>query len=162
MSSSPNRASRHPAGKPRRPDVTLDLPTARQMLPLVRSIVTDIVDTRQRLARLTAEQEALDRSRRSLDWADRQRRYAVTDEVTQTERNLAGAVSELDALGLALVDARAGQVDFPTRINGRAAAFSWRLGEDAIDFWRYAGEDLRRPIPADWQQGTPLRSRGRP
>ena len=52
MSNSPNRASRHPAGKPRKPDVTLDLPTARQMLPLVRSIVTDIVATHHRLAEL--------------------------------------------------------------------------------------------------------------
>jgi hypothetical protein len=162
MSSSPNRASRQPAGKPRRRDVTLDLPTARQMLPLVRSIVADIVDTNQRLAELSTEQEALDRNRRALDWAARQRRYAVTEEVAQSEKSLTGAVSELDALGLSLVDAQAGRVDFPTRINGRPAAFSWRLGEDAVDHWHYAGEEHRRPIPADWQPGAPLRTRGGP
>jgi hypothetical protein len=162
MSSTPNRASPHPAGKPRRKDVTLDLPTARQMLPLVRSIVTDIVDTNHRLAELAAEQEALDRNRRALNWADRQRRYAVHDELAQREKSLAGAVSELAALGLTLVDAGAGQVDFPTRINGRPAAFSWQLGEEGVGHWRYAGEDHRRPIPADWQPGAPLRSRGEP
>ena len=162
MSSSPNRASRHPAGKPRKPDVMLDLPTARQMLPLVRSIVTDIVDTHQRLSELSVEREALDDNRRGLDWANRQRRYAVHEEVAKTEKHLTGAVSELSALGLTLVDSVSGQVDFPTRINGRPAAFSWRLGEDGVGHWRYTGEDHRRPIPADWQHGSPLRSRGEP
>jgi hypothetical protein len=162
MSNSPNRASRHPAGKPRKPDVTLDLPTARQMLPLVRSIVTDIVDTHHRLAELSVEQEALDDNRRVLDWANRQRRYAVHEDVARTEKHLTGAVSELTALGLTLVDSVAGQVDFPTRINGRLAAFSWRLGEEGVGHWRYAGEEHRRPIPTDWQPGAPLRTRGGP
>jgi hypothetical protein len=161
MNSSPNRAS-NPAGKPRRKDVNLDLATARQMLPLVRSIVTDIVDTTQRLATLTPERETLEEYRRSLSWASRQRRYAIRDEVEQAEKAIAGAVSELDGLGLSLVDGESGRVDFPTRINGRPAAFSWQLGEDGVSFWRYAGEELRRPIPADWQSGTPIRMRAEP
>ena len=162
MSSSPNRASRHPAGKPRKPDVTLDLPTARQMLPLVRSIVTDIVDTHHRLAELTVEQEALDSNRRGLGWTERQRRYTVHEDVARSEKHLTGAVSELSALGLTLVDPRAGQVEFPTRINGRPAAFSWRLGEEMVGHWHYTGEEYRRPIPADWQHGSPLRTRAEP
>jgi hypothetical protein len=158
MSSSPNRAS-HPAGKPRRKDVTLDLTTSRQMLPLVRGIVADITDTHRKLGELVAEQEVLDSNRRALTWVSRQRRYAVQDEITLAEKNLAGAAAELNALGLSLVDAEAGRVDFPTRINGRPAAFSWQLGEDALTFWHYAGEGQRRSIPADWQHGTPLRVR---
>lgn len=161
MNSSPNRAS-NPAGKPRRKDVNLDLATARQMLPLVRSIVTEIVDTTRRLDQLAPEQQTLEEYRRSLSWASRQRRYAIRDEMEQAGKTLAGALSELDALGLTLADAQAGGVDFPTRINGRPAAFSWRLGEDGLAFWRYSGEDLRRPIPADWQIGTPIRSRAEP
>ena len=159
MSSTPNRAS-NPAGKPRRKDVSLDLTTARQMLPLVRSIVADIVDTQNRLIRLAPERDALDDTRRALDWQSRQRRYAVHDELTQAERSLTTAVTELDALGVSLVDPNAGQVDFPTRINGRQAAFSWRLGEDGVGHWRYAGEKSRWLIPTDWQPGTPIRFRG--
>jgi len=158
MNSSPNRAS-NPAGKPRKKDVTLDLTTARQMLPLVRSIVTDIVDTNRRLTELAPQQEILDESRRALNWSGRQRRYAIRDEVTRAEQHLASAVSELDALGLTLVDGGQGRVDFPTRINGRPAAFSWQLGEEAVRFWRYSGEEARRPIPADWQNGVPMRNR---
>ena len=37
MSNTPNRAS-NSAGKPRKKEVTLDLTTARQMLPLVQSM----------------------------------------------------------------------------------------------------------------------------
>jgi hypothetical protein len=158
MNSSPNRAS-NPAGKPRRKPVTLDLSTARQMLPLVRSIVTDIVDTNRRLAELAPQQEMLDDARRNLTWQSRQRRYAVHEEVANAEKHLAGAVSELDALGLSLVDGAAGRVDFPTRVNGRPAAFSWQLGEDVLGFWRYTEEDLRRPIPADWLTAAPVRYR---
>jgi hypothetical protein len=159
MSSSPNRASQSP-GKRRPKDVSLDLTTARRMLPLVKSIVADIVDTQNRLSRLVPERDALDDNRRVLDWASRQRRYAVHDEFTQAEKALVNAVTELDVLGVTLVDPKAGQVDFPTRINGRQAVFSWRLGEDGVGHWSYAGEPLRRPIPADWQSGTPIRFRG--
>ncbi|OWK38324.1 DUF2203 domain-containing protein [Fimbriiglobus ruber] len=158
MSSSPNRAS-NPTGKPRRKDVTVDLSTARQMLPLVRSIVADIVTSRQHLNRFATEQELLDDNRRALDWSGRRRRYALHDELAQVEKNLTTAVSELDSLGLLLVDPDAGTVDFPTKINGRPAAFSWQLGEDGVAHWRYNGEQQRRPIPADWQQGAPLRAR---
>ena len=40
-------------------------------------------------------------------------------------------MGELSGLGVSLVDDEAGEVDFPTKINGRPAAFSWRLGEDS-------------------------------
>ena len=51
MSNTPNRAS-NSAGKPRKKEVTLDLTTARQMLPLVRSIVTDVLNSRRAINRL--------------------------------------------------------------------------------------------------------------
>jgi hypothetical protein len=72
-------------------------------------------------------------------------------------------VEELGTLGVKLADAANGVVDFPTRINNRPAAFSWRLGEDALRFWHYAGEELRRPIPMDWHaSGTLSRYRSEP
>lgn len=159
MSNTPHRATPSP-GKSRKKNVTLDLPTARRMLPLVRGITAEIVAAQAAIDRLVPEQEALDRTRRSLDWAGRQRRYAVQDEIAQSEKSLNTAVLELDALGLSLADAHTGTVDFPTRINGRPAAFTWQHGEDAVGHWRYAGEGPRRPIPADWQSGTPTRARG--
>lgn len=163
-SNTPNRAS-NPAGKPRKKEVTHDLPTARQMLPLVQSIVADIVTTKKALARLTPEQERLDRHRRDLVWQERQRRYQVSDEIAAAHKALTHAAGELAGLGINLVDDEAGEVDFPTKINGRPAAFTWKLGDDAVRHWHYQGEEQLRPIPADWDQGpalTPVRFRGQP
>lgn len=163
MSSTPNRAG-NPAGKPRRKDTTLDLPTARQMLPLVKSIVADIVTSRTAVAQLAAEQDRLDRQRRDLAWQERERRYQVSEDIRTAERNLSSAATELAALGVNLLDDQAGEVDFPTKVNGRSAAFSWKLGEDRVGHWHYSGEETRRPIPADWDIPTaaPTRLRNQP
>lgn len=158
--SGPSQRATGPTGQPKRKQTSIDLSTARQMLPLVESIVRDIVDTRKRMAHLSGEQDVLDRERRSLTWESRRRRYSLTDELNTANKAYSAAVGELSQLGVSLVDDDAGSVDFPTRINGRPAAFSWQMGEDGVRYWRYAGEDQRRPIPTDWQQGTALRSRG--
>ncbi|MBA4188990.1 MAG: DUF2203 domain-containing protein [Planctomycetaceae bacterium] len=164
MSNMPNRAT-NPAGKPRKKELALDLTTARQMLPLVKSIVSDIVNSRLVLSRLTPEQERLDRHRRDLVWQERHRRYQVTDEIAAVERKLTVATGELAGLGVNLVDEEAGEVDFPTKINGRPAAFTWKYGDDGVGHWHYQGEDQLRPIPNDWDQTTgavPARYRGQP
>ncbi|MBX9585323.1 MAG: DUF2203 domain-containing protein [Gemmataceae bacterium] len=163
MSTSPNRAG-NPAGKPRRKDTPLDLPTARQMLPLVKSIVADIVTSRAALDQLAPERDRLDRQRRDLAWQERQRRYQVSEDIRTAEQSLSAAAAELTALGVNLLDDLAGEVDFPTKVNGRSAAFSWKLGEDGVGHWHYAGEGTRRPIPTDWDLPTaaPTRFRGQP
>jgi hypothetical protein len=165
MSNTPNRAS-NSAGKPRKKEVTLDLTTARQMLPLVKSIVTDIVNSRRALSKLTPEQERLERQRRDLVWQERQRRYQIGDEIAAAEKAWATAVGELNGLGVTLVDDEVGEVDFPTKVNGRTAAFSWIVGEDGLRHWHYADEESRRPIPAEWAKTggtvTPTRYRGQP
>ena len=155
MSSTPNRAT-NPADKPRKKGISHDLSTVRQMLPLVKSIVTDIVSSRQAIAKLTPEQERLDRHRRDLVWLERERRYQVIDEIAAAEQVLTRAVGELSGLGINLIDDLVGEVDFPTKINGRAASYTWRFGEDGVRHWHYQGEDQLRPIPSDWDQHTPM------
>ena len=155
MSQTPHRAT-NPAGKPRSKPVVLDLKTARQMLPLVASIVNDLVHHRRTICQLTPEQEQLYRNRRHLDWSGRQRRYRINEEIASAERSFADALSELQGLGVQLVDDTLGEVDFPTKILGRPAAFSWRLGENNVSHWHYLGETTRRPIPNEWEQGVPV------
>ena len=161
MSSTPNRAG-NPAGKPRRKEITLDLRTTRQMLPLVKSIVADITASRSALARLVPEQDRLERHRRDLVWQERERRYQIKEEMTACERAITAAVAELGALGVRLLDDQTGAIDFPTKINGRTAAFTWKPEETAVAHWHYTDEDQRRPIPADWDApaATATRSRG--
>ena len=133
--------------KSRRRKANLDLPTARKMIPLVSSIVRDIISLQGELGQLEPERQQLDRSRRELDWQDRQRRYQLQDDILRKRRELHSAIGELKALGVSLSDRAEGRVDFPTRIEGRPAAYSWKSGEEDIGFWHYAGEEERRPIP---------------
>jgi hypothetical protein len=161
MSNSPKRAFGSSA-KSKRKEVNLDLSTARQMLPLVRSIIKEITDRHDQLQKLQPEQDNLERHRHDLVWAERERRYRVQDEITSAERALKAAVNELNDLGVALLDGERGRVGFPTRINGRPAIFSWQPSEDNISFWSYEEEDIRRPIPSDWISGTPLRLKSKP
>lgn len=133
------------------------------MLPLVKHILSDIVGTQERLTKLAPEQARLDRHRHDLVWQERQRRYQVHEEIAAAERMMTNAVGELSDLGVSLLDPQAGEVDFPTKINGRAAAFTWKLGEDEkLAFWHYTGEEQRRPIPKDWDHASSLRYRGQP
>ena len=161
MSSSPKRAFGSSA-KSKRKEVNLELSTARQMLPLVRCIVQDIVDKQSQLLKLEPEQDSLDRHRRDLVWAERERRYRIHEEILGTEKAIKSAVGELNDLGVVLIQSGAAEVVFPTRINGRPAVFSWQIGEDNVNHWNYEDESLRRPIPADWTPGTPLRLKGKP
>lgn len=156
MSDAPKRAFGSSA-KSKRKDQTLDLPTARQMLPLVQSIVRDIVSNKTSLSRLQPEQESLERHRRELAWQERERRYQIEEEISAAAGAYRQALTELRDLGVALVDESAGRVAFPTRINGRPAVFTWQPGEDNVLFWNYEDEELRRPIPKEWVPGTPLR-----
>jgi len=161
MSNSPKRAFGSSA-KSKRKEVNLELSTARQMLPLVRCIVTDILQHQGQLQKLHPEQANLERHRHDLVWAERERRYRIQEEILSTEKALKVAVAELQDLGVALIDSVRGRVGFPTRINGRPAAFSWQPGEDSVNFWSYEEEDVRRPIPPDWVSGTPLRLKSKP
>jgi hypothetical protein len=135
--------------------------SACRMLPLVRHIMDDLLSSHQRLARLLPEKDRLDRHRRELVWQERSRRYSLQEQIADEERNGIQAASELDALGLVLIDPELGQVGFPTMVNNRKAMFSWRPGEETISFWHFADDAERRAIPASWTKTTEIRSRSR-
>jgi hypothetical protein len=136
--------------KPERAETNLNLKTVQRMLPLVQRIVDDILVSQRLLQRLLPEQEKLDRLKRVLAWPERQRRYALKDEVSQAENGLQGAMTELRELGVVLLDGDQGRVGFPTLVNNRRAYFSWRPGEDGLHSWQFADEDVTRPIPLAW------------
>jgi hypothetical protein len=136
--------------KSSRSDTVLTLATARSMVPLVQRIVQDIIHIRQELARLQPEQNRLDSQRRTLDWPNRSRRYQLREEITQQEHALSEAMNELEGLGVSLLDSVKAQLGFPTLVNGRKAFFSWRVGEEGLKHWHFAGERIRRLIPATW------------
>jgi hypothetical protein len=134
---------------------------SRAMLPLVGRIAQDIAAHHERLGRLRPELSHLDRERRTLDWPRRRRRYQLEDEIAAMEAVLRSVVGELEALGVAVLDAGRGLVGFPTRVNDRPAYFTWQPGEDSLGTWNYAGDPVRRPVPEEWMQQPRPRSRSR-
>jgi hypothetical protein len=131
-------------------EVVLTWTTSQRMLPLVQRIVGDVIKNRQSLAALLPEQQRLDRQRRLLAWPERARRYQLHEDIATLEHDLQDALAELEVLGVALLDADRGYVGFPTLVNNKRAFFSWRLGEDELKSWHFAGESARRPIPPSW------------
>lgn len=150
MSGSRSYPTSDASESPERGEVVLSLKTVHKMLPLVQQIAQDLVNIHASAARLLPEEERLDRDRRSLDWPARQRRYEVKEELARSERELEVAHAELRDLGVVVLDDLLGRVGFPTLVNNRRAYFSWVLGEDGLHTWRFADEDVDRPIPASW------------
>jgi hypothetical protein len=138
--------------KPGRQEISLKLPVARSMIPLVKRIVDDILNNRKELALLTPEQDRLFRHRRDLSWPERARRYRLQEEVTAIERRIEEALAELASLGVQLIDGEQGRVGFQTIVNGRAAFFSWQPGDEGIDFWHFPEEMTRHAIPTSWSK----------
>jgi hypothetical protein len=158
MKGHPKRASR-PSRSQDRSGIVLDLPTVRKMLPLVRQIVSDLLEGEQKLVTLLWEQGGLDRNRKELSWPERQRRYFVLDEVGRLEQRRKDAVAELKELGVQVLDVVHGRVGFPTIVNTKPAYFSWRPDEDEVNHWHFAGDDdRRRLIPVSWMKEPPLPS----
>jgi hypothetical protein len=123
---------------------------ANRMLPLVQCIVAEVIECQHRLALMHPEKDRLDRHRRDLSWPERSRRYQLDEEIAAGERALRAAYVELDGLGVTLLDGATGAVGFPTMVNKRRAFFSWLPGEQSLEFWHYADDAERRPIPAGW------------
>jgi hypothetical protein len=136
----------------RRHDAVLTWDQAQGMLPLVRHIVGDIVRHVQRLARIEPEKARLDRHRHELVWLERQHRYQLAEEIELLLRELQTARAELDGLGLLLLDEEEGLTGFPTLVNNQRAYFSWRPGEENVDFWQFADSARRRPVPSAWKE----------
>lgn len=137
----------------------------RAMLPLVSRIAQDITLLHERLTKLRPELAYLDENRRQLDWPKRARRYHLEEEIRTLEGELRQAMTELESLGVALLEPATGLVGFPTLVNERRAYFSWQPGEETVAWWNYATDRIRRPVEQDWtivpNENRPRRSRSR-
>jgi hypothetical protein len=123
---------------------------AQAMLPLVRSIVADICQGFRHVIGRRSDLHRLLR-RGSLDSG---RFYS--DEIEESRADLQVEYDqiwhlreELESLGVVLRHPEEGCIEFPTLIGGREAFLMWRLGEDAITFYRdaEAPQATRIPLP---------------
>ena len=107
-------------------------------LPLVRSIVRDIIDLHsdisQRQQRLKSLRERHPAST-SADSVYEQEVKQMEDELSQDEARLQDFSHELHQIGGVLTDAASGRVDFPGELAGERVFFCWKSGEADILFW---------------------------
>jgi len=128
------------------------LAEANQRLPLVRVIVSDIVELfrdvterRQRLIDLI-ERNQLGSKRVASPYTEELEQMQA-DIQTDVER-LNGFAQELADLGVELKDPNIGLIDFPTLVDDREAYLCWKLGEPEVGFWHEltAGVQGRQPV----------------
>lgn len=128
---------------------------ARKTLPLVRSIVSDVMDRyatlRARLKELRIGRDAF------LAATSTDPRRDLPSDVADIVDDLRNYVEELERLGCFLKDPEIGLVDFYGEINGEIVYLCWRSGEDTIRFWHglHSGYSGRQPIPAATEVGVP-------
>ncbi|MCX7700580.1 MAG: DUF2203 domain-containing protein [Gemmataceae bacterium] len=121
---------------------------ANAMLPLVRSIVTDICDLAQRIEqrrRRLQQSQATGRSGLAFTDAQLEEEQAAWERETEQFKE---CVDELTRLGVELKDPMIGLVDFPCWRDGREVYLCWKLGEAEIGWWHelHTGYAGRRPL----------------
>lgn len=122
---------------------------ANEVLPLVRSIVRDVVDDFRHLRNAGRQRRALEISERTGGPESPGRLSALRDEVSDFSARIESYLYELSQLGVEVRDLELGLVDFPALIDGEPAYLSWRLGEDAVCWWHPADKGFsdRTPVP---------------
>lgn len=112
--------------------------SANQTLPLVRAIVSDIVEL------FPEVRDREDRMKRILRGRPKDPRPddPYSEEVEQVRQDLErdlerlqGYIEELRELGVEFKDPVMGLVDFPARRNGKEVCLCWKLGEETVEFW---------------------------
>lgn len=120
----------------------LTVDEVNQRLPLVRSIVKDIVDLhsditdrKQRLKLLRDRHPAS----ASTDSVYEQEVQQMEHELTRDESRLDEFSDELHQIGGVLTDPTTGRVDFPGDLAGERVFYCWKSGESDVLFW-HSGE----------------------
>ncbi|MDB5390085.1 MAG: hypothetical protein JWM11_5731 [Planctomycetaceae bacterium] len=136
---------------------------ANHSLPLVRSIVTDIVtfyaDLHDRHQRLQSVKKRNSASRGSMPTEYNEELTQMEADLQRDSEKLQGYVAELEALGVELKDLTIGLIDFPGLMEGREVCLCWKLGEPEVGFWHEidAGFSGRQSLLAG---ATPLTTDG--
>ncbi|MBI5368004.1 MAG: DUF2203 domain-containing protein [Planctomycetes bacterium] len=124
---------------------------ARKMLPLVRSIVRDVLEN---YAAWFERQQAYLQLKGHKDRPTPEelaRGRALDAEMSEIKHRLDSAATELASLGVELKDFETGLVDFRSLREGEEVYLCWKYGEDSLSFWHPldSGFKGRRPLGSE-------------
>jgi hypothetical protein len=124
------------------------LAEAQKMLPLVSSIVGDIVreykSLRENVSRL-AEMKRRGGASRTRD--EVLAREKIEGQVAVREQRVHSCIEELTALGVEFKDYSVGLVDFPACRRGDVVHWCWKLGEARVSAWHPADTGCAGRLP---------------
>lgn len=128
---------------------------ANAMLPLVRSIVGDIVELAPRFLELRERLAALGPAESANpDDPYFEEEQQLRQQFEHSQERMVELAEELDKLGVELKDLRTGLIDFPCRLEGREVYLCWKLGEAEVEHWHelHAGFAGRQRLKKDAAQ----------
>ncbi len=120
-----------------RPKRRFTLEQANKALPLVRRVVTDIVQTRQQASDLQTHLEAA-------SGAQHKRIQADLDIAID---KLHAYLDELTEIGCELKDFQMGLIDFTGRHQGRDVCLCWKLGEERVAYFHEINSGFAGRLP---------------
>jgi hypothetical protein len=126
------------SASPARSAKKFKLAEANRSLPLVRRIVTDIVNTHSRITALQTSIESTKHKDQS----------PLQTQLDREVEHLQAYVDELHDVGCDLKDYQMGLVDFIGRHRGHDVCLCWKLGEETIGYWHeiQTGFAGRQPV----------------
>lgn len=132
-------------------ETKFSLRTANAMLPLVRSIVRDIVQLSVEISQIRSRLDELGVVDEPDDHADvySTEVAAVRASVDRQSDRVRECVAELNELGVWPRSLLAGYVDFPAVREGEDVCLCWRLGEAEVMYWHRADEPCSNRRLAD-------------
>jgi hypothetical protein len=118
---------------------------ANRTLPLVRSIVRDIIGTTQEVKHCVQQLLDAESGPRRGDPNDKRN---LNEQLEQHRDRLESLRGELAALGIVLKDYEAGLVDYWAKLDGRDVFLCWKHDEPEVDCWHelHTGFGGRQPI----------------
>jgi len=119
------------------------------MLPLVKSIVSDVVELAHDVAQRSERLEHLVAGRKMSQGDPYHDELSeMKDQLDRDVDQLRQYLGELQELGVEPKNALEGLIDFPTQIDGRPAYLCWKFGEPQVRYWHEldAGFSGRQPL----------------
>ncbi|MBI4502799.1 MAG: DUF2203 domain-containing protein [Gemmatimonadetes bacterium] len=110
------------------------LEQANRTLPLVRRIVTDIVDEYGRWKEHVFRYELV-AAGSSATKGESAEQVALREKVDDSAQRINNFVEELSRIGCVFKGFEEGLVDFHARMDDRDVLLCWKLGEEAIEYW---------------------------
>ena len=123
---------------------------ANELLAEVRPAAEELVAHRRALMVTTARRARLvSRIAGNGGDFDPQEPSELDEQLEREAEAVAGAVEELQELGVLVKDLDRGLVDFPALRDGEEVLLCWQVGEDEVSFWHGLEEGFagRKPLP---------------